>query len=146
MGASPEIMSAFGVSVASVPRAAALATVLMCSVGAGALYAQEPDKTIVRIAELVIDPTRLDAYKAAVKEGMEDAIRLEPGVLAIYLVAQKDKPNSLRFFEIYASEEAYQAHINSLHTSKVHGGDTVEDPITQIDRDSRRQPSRARER
>ncbi|MER8485435.1 antibiotic biosynthesis monooxygenase [Mesorhizobium sp. M1322] len=62
-----------------------------------------------------LDPAQLDAYKAAVKEEMEDAIDLEPGVLAIYSVAEKDKPNSLRFFEIYASEEAYRAHIASPH-------------------------------
>lgn len=38
--------------------------------------------------------------------------------MAIYSVAEKDKPNSLRFFEIYASDEAYQAHIASPHFKK----------------------------
>ncbi|CAH2401075.1 putative (4S)-4-hydroxy-5-phosphonooxypentane-2,3-dione isomerase [Mesorhizobium ventifaucium] len=83
-----------------------------------AVQAQERDETVVRVAELVIDPAQLDAYKAAVKEEMEDAIDLEPGVLAIYSVAEKDKPNSLRFFEVYASEEAYRAHIASPHFKK----------------------------
>ncbi|WP_287223703.1 putative quinol monooxygenase [Mesorhizobium sp.] len=83
-----------------------------------AVQAQERDERVVRVAELVIDPAQLDAYKAAVKEEMEHAIDLEPGVLAIYSVAEKDKPNSLRFFEIYASEEAYRAHIASPHFKK----------------------------
>jgi quinol monooxygenase YgiN len=87
------------------------------SVGS-AVQAQAPDTRVVRIAELVIDPAQLDAYTAAVKEEMEDAIRLEPGVLAIHSVAEKDKPNSLRFFEIYASEEAYRSHIESPHFKK----------------------------
>ena len=68
---------------------------------------------VVRIAELEIDPAQLESYKAAVKEEMEDAVRLEPGVLAIYAVAEKDDPARLRFFEIYASEAAYRAPLES---------------------------------
>ena len=50
--------------------------------------------THVRVAELEIDPAQLDAYKAAVTEEIEDSIRLEPGVLAIYCVALKDSPRT----------------------------------------------------
>ena len=46
---------------------------------------------------------------------METAVRVEPGVLAIYCVAEKDNPNRLRFFEIYADEHAYRAHVESPH-------------------------------
>lgn len=99
-------------------KAAVLAAGLICGIGAGTAYAQNTEKTVVRIAELVIDPTQLDAYKMAVKEEMEESIRVEPGVLAIYSVAEKDRPNSLRFFEIYANEEAYRAHIESPHFKK----------------------------
>ncbi|RQS40903.1 antibiotic biosynthesis monooxygenase [Burkholderia sp. Bp8990] len=88
---------------------------MVCGIGAAAAQAAP---TVVRIAELVIDPAQLDAYKVAVKEEMEESIRVEPGVLAIYSVAEKDMPNSLRFFEIYASEEAYRAHLESLHFKK----------------------------
>jgi quinol monooxygenase YgiN len=73
---------------------------------------------VVRIAELEIDPAQLESYKAAVKEEMDDAVRLEPGVLAIYAVAEKDDPARLRFFEIYASEAAYRAHLESPHFRK----------------------------
>lgn len=88
------------------------------SLGAYTVQAQEASTTVVRIAELVIDPTQLEAYKVAVREEMEESIRVEPGVLAIYSVAERGKPNSLRFFEIYASEEAYRAHIESPHFKK----------------------------
>jgi len=77
-----------------------------------------PPGVVVRIAELEIDPTQLEAYKAAVKDEMTDAVRLEPGVIAIYAVADKDNPSRLRFFEIYASEEAYRSHIDSPHFKK----------------------------
>ncbi|MBC3205310.1 antibiotic biosynthesis monooxygenase [Pseudomonas sp. SWRI111] len=91
---------------------------MACSLGAGTVQAQETTTTVVHIAELVIDPAQLEAYKVAVREEMEESIRVEPGVLAIYSVAEKGKPNSLRFFEIYASEEAYRAHIESPHFKK----------------------------
>ncbi|MBB6367462.1 quinol monooxygenase YgiN [Xanthomonas sacchari] len=95
-----------------------IAATLLCSAAAGTLHAQPADTTVVRIAELVIDPSQLEAYTAAVKEEMEESIRVEPGVLAIYSVAEKDKPNNLRFFEIYANEQAYRAHIASVHFKK----------------------------
>ena len=73
---------------------------------------------VVRIAELDIDPAQLDSYTAAVKEEIEASVRLEPGVLAIYAVAEKGNPSKLRFFEIYADEAAYRAHIASPHFRK----------------------------
>jgi len=77
-----------------------------------------PPGLVVRIAELEIDPAQLDSYKAAVREEMADAVRLEPGVIAIYAVAERDAPARLRFFEIYASEAAYRSHIDSPHFRK----------------------------
>jgi quinol monooxygenase YgiN len=49
---------------------------------------------------------------------METSVRAEPGVLAIYAVAEKDKPSILRFFEMYADEAAYTAHFESAHFKK----------------------------
>jgi len=72
----------------------------------------------VRIAELEIDPASLDAFATAVKEEMSDSVRLEPGVIAIYAVAEKDRPERLHFFEIYADEAAYNAHRESPHFRK----------------------------
>ena len=72
----------------------------------------------VRIAELEIDPAQLESYKAAVKEEMKTSVRVEPGVLAIYAVAEKDDPSKLRFFEMYADEAAYKAHRETTHYKK----------------------------
>jgi quinol monooxygenase YgiN len=80
--------------------------------------AEEPRVPFVRIAELEIDPAQLESYKAAVKEEMETSIRVEPGVLAIYAVAEKDNPSKLRFFEMYADAVAYNAHRESAHFKK----------------------------
>ena len=70
---------------------------------------------LVRIAELRITPEHLEAYTRAVRKEIEISVRTEPGVLAIYSVAEKADPTSLRFFEIYADEAAYQSHIASPH-------------------------------
>ncbi len=70
---------------------------------------------VVRIAELDIDPAQIDRYTAAVRTEVEASVRLEPGVLAIYAVAEKDHPSRFRFFEMYADDAAYAAHIASAH-------------------------------
>ena len=98
-----------------------LAAFAVLSIGCGnvsPLVAQETNGTVVRIAELEIDPAKMDAYLAAVKEEMDDAVRLEPGVIAIYAVAEKDHPNRLHFFEIYANEAAYLTHRETPHFKK----------------------------
>jgi quinol monooxygenase YgiN len=84
----------------------------------GSVIAQESRGPVVRIAELEIDPAQLENYKAVVKEEMEISVRVEPGVLAIYAVAEKGKPTMIRFFEMYADEAAYNAHRDSPHFRK----------------------------
>ena len=38
-------------------------------------------------------------------------MRLEPGVLTLYAMAEKKHPNQVSFLDIYASEEASRNHI-----------------------------------
>jgi quinol monooxygenase YgiN len=73
---------------------------------------------LVRLAELEIDPASLNVYRAALREEIETSIRMEPGVLALYSVSIKDHPNQIRLFEMYASDTAYQAHLQSTHFKK----------------------------
>lgn len=82
---------------------------------AGSSGAAAPPTPLVRIAELRIAPEHLEAYTRAVRKEIEISVRIEPGVLAIYSVAEKADPTSLRFFEIYADDSAYQSHIASPH-------------------------------
>jgi quinol monooxygenase YgiN len=89
---------------------------------------QEDRMPIVRLAQLEIDPAQLKSYTVAAREEIETSIRDEPGVLAIYAVAEKDSPHKLRFFEMYANESAYKAHIASAHFRKY--AETTKDMIT----------------
>ena len=82
---------------------------------AGVAFTGQSQAPVVRLADLEIDPGQLQRYLEIVKEEMETSVRVEPGVLAIYAVAEKDRPNRLRFLEIYADEEAYRSHIQSPH-------------------------------
>ena len=95
-----------------------LAGLVLALSSASSAFAEETQVPFVRIAELEIDPAQLESYKAAVKEEMETSVRVEPGVLAIYAVAEADNPSRLRFFEMYADEAAYKAHIESAHFKK----------------------------
>jgi quinol monooxygenase YgiN len=72
----------------------------------------------IQIAEIVVDPAQLDRYKSAVAEQIEAAIRLEPGVLALYSVSNKDDPTQVTVFEIYRDREAYLAHLQAPHFLK----------------------------
>jgi quinol monooxygenase YgiN len=72
----------------------------------------------VRIAELEIDPAQLENFKAAIRESIETSVRVEPGVLALYAVAEKDDPARFRVFEIYTDEEAYRTHLDTPHFRK----------------------------
>ena len=72
-------------------------------------------KQCVRIAELEIDSVQLESFHAAIKESVETAVRVEPGVLALYVVADKDDPARIRVFEIYANEDAYKTHLETPH-------------------------------
>ena len=73
---------------------------------------------MVRLAKLVIDSDQLEKYKAALKEEIEASVRLEAGVLTLYAVSEKGNPTHITILEIYASEQAYKAHVQTPHFLK----------------------------
>ena len=98
-----------------------IASVLaMLLLSVGVTLAQEQN-SIVRLAKLVIDPAHLDAYQAALKEEIETSIRVEPGVITLYAVAEKNNPSHITIFETYANQAAYQSHLETPHFKKYKG-------------------------
>jgi 4-carboxymuconolactone decarboxylase len=73
---------------------------------------------MVRLAKLEIHAEHLESYKAALREEIEASIRIEPGVIALRAVSEKQNPTRITIMEIYASVEAYKAHIASPHFQK----------------------------
>jgi quinol monooxygenase YgiN len=84
-------------------------------------FAQE-GKQMTRLARLVIDSTQLESYRAFLKEEIETSLRVEPGVLTLYAVAEKNQPTHFTILEIYANEEAYKKHIQTPHFLKYKNG------------------------
>jgi len=83
--------------------------------------AQEKSQ-MVRLAKLVIDSTQLERYKSALKEEIETSVRLEPGVLTLYAVSEKNNPTRITILEIYADTDAYKAHLQTPHFIKYKTG------------------------
>jgi quinol monooxygenase YgiN len=73
---------------------------------------------MVRISEIQIDPARLDEYNAVLKEESEASVRLEPGVISIFPMYQREHPTEVRILEIYASRAAYESHLQTPHFQK----------------------------
>ena len=84
----------------------------------GIAQAEGKKEPIVRIAELEIDPAQVDAYKVALREEIAASIRSEPGVLRLYAVSIKGHPEQVRLFEMYASQAAYESHLQTPHFRK----------------------------
>ena len=84
-----------------------------------------------RIAKIKVDANQLERYQVALKEQMNAAIQLEPGVLSYTVVADKKDANSITIFEVYASLEAYQSHIATPHFKKYK--ETVKDMVLSLE-------------
>ena len=70
---------------------------------------------IIRISEIQIHPQYLEEYISILKEEAEASVRLEPGVISIYPMYQKDDKTEIRILEIYADRKAYEAHLQTPH-------------------------------
>ena len=77
---------------------------------------------MTRLAKLEIDSTQLDAYKAFLKEEVETSLKVEPGVLTLYAVFEKQHPARVTILEIYADTSAYRSHIQTPHFLKYKNG------------------------
>ena len=73
---------------------------------------------LVRVAHLVVRSAHLESYKAALREEIEASLEREPGVLTLYAVSSKQEPTRFTILEVYASQEAYAAHLNTPHFLK----------------------------
>jgi len=77
---------------------------------------------MVRLAKLVIDSSQLENYNALLKDEIEASVRLEPGVLTLYAVAEKNDPTRITILEIYADTVAYRSHLQTPHFIKYKNG------------------------
>lgn len=90
------------------------ANVLRSTIGVPSVPIMDADM-IIRISEIEILPEHLEAYNAILKEESSASVKLEPGVISIFPMWIKDKPNQIRIVEIYKNQAAYKSHIASPH-------------------------------
>jgi len=91
--------------------------------------AQEKNQ-MIRLAKIEVDPSQLEKYNAVLKEQMTTAVRMEPGVLTYYAVADKNDPSNITILEIYADSAAYKSHIETPHFKKYK--ETVKDMVKSL--------------
>lgn len=70
---------------------------------------------MIRISEIEIFPADLEEYSAILKEEAAASVKLEPGVISIFPMYQKENPTQIRILEIYANREAYESHLKTSH-------------------------------
>jgi quinol monooxygenase YgiN len=68
-----------------------------------------------RLVKVVVDSTKLNIYKMALKEGTETSVLVEPGVISYTIYYEKARPNHITIFETYASLDSYTKHIATAH-------------------------------
>ncbi len=73
---------------------------------------------MVRVSEIEVHTKHLEQYKAILKYEAEASVRLEPGVIAIFPMSQRERDTEFRILEIYANREAYEAHLKTPHFQK----------------------------
>ena len=77
---------------------------------------------LTRLARLVVDSAQLDKYNHFLKEEIETSMRVEPGVLMLYAVADKSNPARITILEIYADSTVYRSHLLTPHFLKYKTG------------------------
>ena len=80
------------------------------------------DTMLVRIAEIEVHPEHLEAYLTAATEIQQKSLAEEPGVLCLFPNQMKEDSTQIRILEIYASQQAYQHHIQTAHFQKYKQG------------------------
>lgn len=78
--------------------------------------------THVRLSKIRVEEEDLATYNTFLKEEIATSLALEPGVLTLYAVAEKEDPTRITIVEIYANESAYKNHIKTPHFRKYKEG------------------------
>ena len=104
-------------------------TVLMAVLIATTTFAQgmmdvqtNADDRLFRLAEIEVYPQYLSEYLAAAAEIQQRSLVEEPGVICLFPTRTNEDACQIRILEIYASQEAYQHHIETAHFLKYKQG------------------------
>ena len=77
---------------------------------------------LYRLAEVEVHHQYLKDYLAAAAEIQQRSLTEEPGVVCLFPMQVNDDSTQIRILEIYASQQAYQHHIQTEHFQKYKQG------------------------
>ena len=77
---------------------------------------------LVRLAEIEVVPEKLEDYLGYAAEVGRVSMATEPGVIALFSIQDKADPCKVYILEVYADQQAYQAHIQTAHFRKYKEG------------------------
>ena len=97
-----------------------IGTLISMLAGPFSVGAQEVQMT--RLSKITVNADHLPAYRDALAEEVRASMKLEPGVLSLYAVFDKEDPTRLTILEIYASRQAYEQHVKSSNFLKYKSG------------------------
>ena len=80
------------------------------------------DTMLYRLAEIEIHPQYLKEYLVAAAEIQKASLAEEPGVICLFPTQTNEDSCQIRILEIYASQQAYQHHIQTAHFLKYKQG------------------------
>ena len=83
---------------------------------------REYGEKLVRLAEIEVVPEKLEAYLEYAAEVGRVSMATEPGVIALFSMQDKADPCKVYILEVYADQQAYQAHIQTAHFRKYKEG------------------------
>lgn len=83
---------------------------------------REYGERIVRLAEIEIYPQLLEEYLSFAKEVGTVSMVTEPGVIGLFSMQDKANPCKVYILEVYADQQAYQAHLQTAHFKKYKEG------------------------
>ena len=83
---------------------------------------REYGERIVRLAEIEIYPKLLEEYLSFAKEVGTVSMATEPGVIGLFSMQDKADPCKVYILEVYADQQAYQAHLQTAHFKKYKEG------------------------
>jgi quinol monooxygenase YgiN len=84
---------------------------------AGQNTSAQTNNWMARVARIELDSMFIKEYRAAIEEHTPAALK-EPGVLMLYAMFEKDRPNQVTVVEIYEDKKAYEFHIQTPHFLK----------------------------
>jgi quinol monooxygenase YgiN len=69
----------------------------------------------IRLIKMEIGSNETENFKDLARSVMLPGLKKEPGVLVMYAVSEKNRPEYISILEVYANAAAYEKHLTTTH-------------------------------